>query len=356
MPLSLAFILSVVLTVAVRKAALRYKILDYPGGDRKIHQKPIPLLGGLAIFLSFFIIVLYYAFFTDNILDGIRLKNLIGVLIASAVIMIGGFLDDKYNLKPKYQIIWPILAVIIVIAGGLGVTDITNPFGGVFELDQWKFVLFWYQGTPAQVFILADVFTMVWLLGLMYTTKFLDGLDGLTTGVSAIAALIIFFLANTEKFFQPPMAYLAIIFFGAGLGFLIFNFHPAKIFLGEGGSLWTGFMLGVLSIIAGSKVMTTILVMGIPILDVVWVVARRTFWEKKLPTKADKKHFHYRLLDVGLSHRQAVLSLYVIALVFGLLTLFLPSLWKLIAWLILIVLMVISGSFVVVRYKKILKP
>lgn len=356
MPLCTAFVLAIFFTLIVKAIAWKFKIVDYPRGERKIHQTPIPLLGGLAIFFSFFIVLGYYAFFTDNIIDGIRLKNLIGFFIASSIIMVGGILDDQFNLKPKYQIIWPILAVFIVIASGIGVTKITNPFGGVFHLDQYKFVLFWHNDIPAQVTILADLFTFFWLMGMMYTTKFLDGLDGLVSGITAIGALVIFFLANTNMYFQPEVAFLAIIYVGAALGFLIFNFHPAKIFLGEGGSLLTGFILGILAIIAGSKVITAVLIMGIPILDVLWVILRRIFFEKKSPFVADRKHLHFRLLDIGFSQRQAVMFLYSLAFIFGLATLFLQSMGKLIALIVLLVLMIVLGGVVVIfKHKELYK-
>ena len=352
LPLLFSFLLVIVLTFFVKWLAKKLKIIDYPAIDRKIHKKPTPLLGGLAIFLSFFIIVFLYAYLTDDLVGAnIKLKFIWGIFIAGLLLMIGGFLDDKYNLKSHKQIIWPLLAVMVVILSGIGIKVITNPFGGVFHLDTYQFILFWFEGTAYKVTILADIFTFVWLMGMMYTTKFLDGLDGLVSGITAIGSIVIFFFAIVTKFYQPDTALLAIILTGCCLGFLIFNFHPAKIFLGEGGSLFTGFMLGILAIIAGSKIATALLIMGIPILDVAWVIVRR-LWYKISPFKtADKKHLHFRLLDVGFSHRSAVIFLYFLTALFGITTLFLQSKQKLIALGILFLVMIILAVTLVVSYR-----
>jgi UDP-GlcNAc:undecaprenyl-phosphate GlcNAc-1-phosphate transferase len=197
---------------------------------------------------------------------------------------------------------------------------------------------------------MADFLTFIWLMGMMYTTKLLDGLDGLVSGITIIGALIIAAISLNKVVAQPNTALIAIILAGAFLGFLIFNFHPAKIFLGEGGSLFAGLMLGVLAIISGSKIATTLLIVGIPILDVLWVIGRRVFTRKPLGL-ADKKHLHFRLLDVGFSHRQAVIFLYVLTALFGVAALFLQTFQKLIALIILSLVMLILASALVIMYK-----
>ncbi len=356
LPFILSFGVAVILTLLVRKMALRIKVVDRPQKfpERKIHSRSIPLLGGLAIFISIVLVTGYYALFTDRLIGGYMLpKYLVGMLIAGGLLMLGGFLDDKYDLKPQHQIIWPIIASLAVIGSGIGITYITNPFGGVFYLDEVKIYLFSYQAIPYYITLFADLFAFFWLMGMMYTTKFLDGLDGLVGGITTIGALILFFLSLNQEVAQPETALLAIIVAGAMAGFLMFNFYPAKIFLGEGGSLFAGFILGVLSIISGAKIATALLILGIPILDVVWVIIRRVFFEKKSPFKtADKKHLHFRLLDIGWSHRTAVLFLYVISLLFGITALFLKTQQKLIALAVLLGIMVLLGVFVIYRFKK----
>jgi UDP-GlcNAc:undecaprenyl-phosphate GlcNAc-1-phosphate transferase len=349
-----AFVLSVILTKIVMKLALKLKVVDQPNQERKIHPKPIPLLGGVAIFLSFSLVVIYYSFISGDILTKYYLpKYIIGFLLSGAVLMIGGFLDDKYNLKPAQQIIFPIIACLIVIASGVGIHFITNPFGGIIRLDQPKFEILRISGLPYRLAPWADLFALLWLLGMMYTTKFLDGLDGLVSGITTIGALVIFFLSFNPIVAQPQTALIAIILAGSCLGFLIFNFQPAKIFLGEGGSLFTGFALGVIAIAAGGKIATALLIMGIPILDVLWVILRRLFWEGKSPFKsADKKHLHFRLLDIGFSQRQAVLFLYFLTIFFGLSALFLQSLGKFYALVTLVAIMFVLASILVCLYKR----
>jgi UDP-GlcNAc:undecaprenyl-phosphate GlcNAc-1-phosphate transferase len=348
--LILSFAVTWVVTWLVKKMAVHFNIIDYPNEPRKIHKKPTPLLGGVAIFVGFFIVLGILTFATPYILDtSLKLKHLIGLFVGGLILMIGGALDDKWNLKPSRQIIFPILAAIAVIASGIGVRQITNPFGGVINLVELEKVLFWWRGVGYRITLPADLFTFIWLLGMIYTTKFLDGLDGLVSGITAIGALMIFFLTTMTKWFQPEVGMISIIATGAFLGFLIWNWHPAKIFLGTSGSTFAGFLLGTLAIISGGKIATALLVLGIPILDVVWVILRRIFYEKKSPTQADSKHLHFRLLDLGFSHRGAVLFLYSISLIFGLATLFLQSREKLIALSVLFGMMVILAFILIKR-------
>jgi len=347
----IAFLLSVILTLAVKKIAIKLNIVDLPDFQRKIHKTPIPLLGGVAVFLSFVLVLVYFSFFTNLVFWGFILpKHILGIIIASFIIIFGGALDDKYNLKPKYQFIFPILAALVVIASGIGINHIRNPFGGIISFKNWDFILFYFQGWPYKITLLADLFTFIWLLGMMYTTKLLDGLDGLVSGITVIASLIIFGIAMSKNVAQYNTALIALILAGAFLGFLIFNFNPAKIFLGEGGSLFAGLILGILAVLSGSKVATTLLIMGIPILDVSWVIIRRLFSSKKI-SMADRKHLHFRLLDIGLSQKQAVIFLYCLTALFGSLALFLQSFGKLIALIILFVVMLLLAGVLVIIYK-----
>ncbi len=349
--LFLSFIVSFCFVSLIKYVSFRWNILDRPSSDRKIHKEPIPLLGGMAVFLSLTLAVAGILFLQPELIVGeyISPKALVGLLIGGALLMLGGFLDDKYILKPSRQIVWPILAAIAAVAAGIGIPYITNPFGGTFDLTRYEWVLFWQNGIAYKLTLLADLFTFVWLMGMMYTTKFLDGLDGLVTGVTLIGSLIIFILSLTPQVHQPETALLALLLAGACAGFLVWNWHPAKIFLGEGGSLFLGFMLGSLAIISGSKVATTLLIVGLPILDVLWVIVRRIFIEKKSPFSGDRKHFHHRLLDAGFSHRGAVIFLCIITALFGASAIFLQTEQRLLAFLVLIILMVILSVAVVTR-------
>ncbi|MFH1597493.1 MAG: MraY family glycosyltransferase [Patescibacteria group bacterium] len=355
LPFGLGVVFAVIFTLVIKKVANQWQIVDRPETDpaRKIQDKPTPLLGGLAIYLAFLVVILIYALGTDRLFGGYFLpKHLAGLLLAGFFIMIGGFLDDRFDLKPKKQIIWPLLAALSIIAAGIGISYVTNPLGGTLYLDQIKIKLFSLGDTPYNFILWADIFALLWLLGMMYTTKFLDGLDGLVAGISTIGAFIIFLLSLNQEVAQPETALISIIFAGAALGFLFFNWHRAKIFLGEGGSLFCGFMLGILAIISGAKIATALLIVGIPILDVIWVVIRRLFLERKSPFFGDSKHLHFRLLDAGLSHRGAVLLLYLLTIMFGISALILKGQWKLYSLLILAGVMIIMAIVLVLAYRR----
>ena len=317
----LSLVLSVVFTLVVKRLALKFNIVDQPDFNRKIHTKPIPLMGGLAIFLAFFIALF---FFRDYLVIGnLTYEHWLGFFIGAIFLLIGGLLDDKYNLPPKLQIIWPILSAISVIVGGVNIEKISNPLGGFIGFS----------------FGVSAVIIFLWLLGITYTTKLLDGLDGLATGVSAIGGLIIFLFTISDKYFQPDIAVVSLIFFCVLIGFLIFNFNPAKIFLGESGSLLIGYILGVLAIISGGKIAVALLVIGLPALDVLWTIIRRTLSGKNPFRSSDRKHLHHRLIDAGLNQKQAVLFFYGVSTFFGISGLFLQSLGKFWALLILVILM-----------------
>jgi len=321
-PALVAFALALVFTYITSKLALKWKVVDSPDNFRKIHKKPIPLLGGLAIFLSFLIVIL--ASLGQLTASTLQYHHWLGVLLGGLVLMIGGFGDDKYNFKPGYQIIFPILASLCVVLGGVEISKVTNPGGGVIYI-------------PA---LISALLIALWLMGMMYTTKLLDGVDGLVSGVSAIGSLIIFLFTITTRYYQPDIALAAIILAGSILGFWVFNFHPARIFLGEGGSLFLGYILGVLAIISGGKIAIALLIMGVPILDVLWVIVRRTAQGKNPFKFADRKHLHHRLLDAGLNQWQIVLVFYSLSAAFGLSGLFLQSKGKILILIFLFIAMV----------------
>jgi UDP-GlcNAc:undecaprenyl-phosphate GlcNAc-1-phosphate transferase len=192
--------------------------------------------------------------------------------------------------------------------------------------------------------LFADLFAFVWLFGMMFTTKFLDGLDGLVAGIVTIAAVVMYLVSLQPQWYDPQVAMLSIIFAGTCLGFLIWNFNPAKIFLGEGGSLMTGFILGCLAIISKSKIAVTFMVVGIPMIDVIRVIIIRL--RKGKPVyMGDREHLHYRLLESGLSHRQSVLLLYAISSLFGMIALFLQTERQFIALAFLFILMLLIGMW-----------
>ena len=336
------FALSVFFVPLVIKFAYKFNVVDNPQtAERKIHTKLTPLMGGTAIFMAVWILVLVFNYFHLANFSKIPDSYLWGVFIGSALIIIGGFLDDKYNLKPWQQIIWPIAAAICVLVSGIRITYITNPIGDINSA-----IIFF---TP----IIGIIVSFFWLMGMMYTAKFLDGLDGLLSGISAIASLSIFFVSMRWDVAMSATGMWALILFGALMGFLLFNWTPAKIFLGEGGSVFLGFMLGVLSIISGSKIITTLLVIGIPALDVLWVIIQRLAHKESPFSHADRKHLHYKLVDYGFSKRGAVIFLYLVSLVFALVALVGDGGFsKLIGLVSLIVVMIILLALIYFKTRK----
>lgn len=332
----IAFVFSVLCTPFISFLMKRNGIIDRPKTEkRKIHKKDIPLGGGIAIFIACFV-SLALALYAGHIGHEVNILKIQGIFLGAIVLMIGGILDDKYRLRPIIQIIFPLLASIIAIRFGIGLQSITNPTGGVLLLNQIQISL---DGLGHWL-VLADTLVFFWLMGMMYTTKLLDGMDGLATGIVFIGTMMVFFITQQEKWFQPEVSIFSLIFAGSCLGFLVWNFHPAKIFLGEGGSLLIGYMLGILAIISGSKIATTLLVMGLPMLDVARVIIRR-FQKRKSIFLGDSEHLHFRLLEAGIGHRDTVLLLYSIAFIFGISTLFLQTEQKVVALCFLFVLMLL---------------
>lgn len=335
----LAFFLSIALTPLVAKLAQRFGAVNVPKGQAKqLHVRPIPQMGGLAIFVAL-VVVLLFALSRTTILESglVGFVQYRGFLLGGLLLILGGALDDKYDLPPRLTFLFPVVAAVVAVASGIGVSKVSNPF----------------SSSPFEIAgALSQIITFVWLLVVMYTTKFLDGLDGLATGVSSIGALMMMCLALTTAYFQPDAVVFASICLGAMLGFLVWNVHPAKIFLGEGGSTLVGFIVGVLAVIGGGKLGTALLVLSIPFLDVIWVVTRRIFVEHHSPVKGDRKHLHHRLLDLGLTQRQVMLLYCAIAGAVGLVGLFLQSKQKVILFAIIALGMIITAVLLVARERK----
>ncbi|MBT4349901.1 undecaprenyl/decaprenyl-phosphate alpha-N-acetylglucosaminyl 1-phosphate transferase [bacterium] len=340
-----SFIVSLVLTKLVIKIARRFNILDNPElAERKIHQRSIPLLGGAAIYATLLIIIIYLWSQGQLLDDRMSASLIVSFLLAGFVLLVNGFLDDKYSWPAKYTIWGPIIAAIIMLIGGLKIGYITNWQGGVLYLDQ----LFGSFINLSNILI--ALLTFVWLLGMTYTTKFLDGIDGLASGIGLIASLVIFIVSLSWDVVGSTTSLLALALAGACLGFLVWNWHPAKIFLGESGSTLIGFTLGVLAVISGSKIATALLVMGLPILDALWVIIWRL--KRRQPIwRGDSQHLHFRLLSVGLSQRQVVLFIGFVSLLFGLVSIFFTTKAKLSALIFLFILMFILTGWLKFKLK-----
>lgn len=316
-PLIISALIVFGLTYYIKLLAVHFKIFDWPA-PRKIHSKPIPRLGGVAIIIAFLILIVGYSFASHRLnFSGFQIlvfdKRLVGLIIGLLVLGISGIIDDVRGMRPLSKLFWQIVAAVVMIAFGLSISYLRLPFGEHLNLNTIQIPISVF-GHGFNIFLWGDLLTIFWIVLLINTFNFLDGLDGLCSGIATITCGVIFFLSIALG--QDANALLAVLIAGVALGFLPWNFNPARIFLGDAGSQSIGFLIAVLSIISGGKLATAFLVLGIPVLDVGWVVLRRLS-SGVSPFSADKKHLHHRLLTAGLSQKQAVIALYLIAIVFG---------------------------------------
>lgn len=326
------------LVPVVLRLARKYNIVDQPDATRKLNFRRVPLLGGLAVFAAIVVSVSIFVWLGSSTAHVLPLKFWLGLLSGGLVLMLGGYLDDRYTLRAWQAIVAPSIASLIVIFCGIGVglSGLASPFGGQIPLD------FPVLGLQASY-----IFVFLWMMGMIYTTKFLDGVDGLASGIGVIASVAMFFVSLTPKVNQPVSAVIAVIIAGSLLGFWFYNKAPAKIYLGESGSLFIGYCLGALAVLLGAKTATAMLVMGLPILDVAWVIISR-LRAGQSPFRADRRHLHFRLQDVGLSAKQTTWVYFAFAVVFGGVALFLQSRGKGIALGILLLCFI--GIFIAIRY------
>ncbi|NDJ52922.1 MAG: undecaprenyl/decaprenyl-phosphate alpha-N-acetylglucosaminyl 1-phosphate transferase [Chloroflexi bacterium] len=327
----LAFGLALIVTPLAIRLGNQQGLIAEPGGRRK-HGRPVVQTGAIPIYVAFVGSVLvsqllvvngpassegFASWFQVMRFDPKEVIRLSGLLLGGTVIFVIGLIDDRYELPPVTLYVSQIFAGAIAIAFLIIIESINNPLTGL-QTDRFPYIV-------------TVTATLFWLGLMINTVNWLDGADGLATGVTAIACLILFIHAAFQL--NPPqhsVAILPVALLGATLGFLPFNFAPARIFLGSGAHL-LGFFLGVLSIIGGAKMASILLVMGLPLLDVAWQIVRRLS-EGKNPAFGDRGHLHFRLEELGLSHQQIAWGYYVFCASFGALALLIPSrLYKLIA-------------------------
>lgn len=224
--------------------------------------------------------------------------ELYGIIIVTIGIMLFGLWDDLVELHWKIQLFFQIAISLFIFLTGVRIYYITNPFsGGILNLDTG-------MGILVSVFLV-----IIWIMWVVNAINWVDGADGLSGGITFISALTIFFLSLKSEVNQPPVAIIAAIVAGVSLGFLIFNFYPSRVLAGTTGSMFMGFILAVLSIFAGTKIATALVVMAIPIVDSIWVIKER-FKNKQSIFFPDKNHLHYKLLDLGWSQRKIALYYY----------------------------------------------
>lgn len=334
----LALAVSLLLTPIASAVSERYNIIVDKPRNRRKHAAPISKLGGLAIFGGFMI-----AAFAAQLLDVPRFdpKEVIrfaGLMVGGVYIFVVGLLDDWFELGPVQLYIAQIIAAAIAVLFQIFIESVSNPITGQ-QIDGWSYVV-------------TVTLSLFWIGLMMNTVNFLDGLDGLAGGVALIAGLMLF-VHSAFILRQTSVSLLMLALMGASLGFLLYNFNPARIFMGSNGAYFLGYALGTLSIIGGAKMATILLVMGLPLMDVAWQVVNR-LRQGRNPLHGDRGHIHYRLLDAGImNQRQIVLVYYCFCAFFGILALVIDEqLFKLLA-LAVMFLLISLGFALLTRLNKV---
>ena len=324
----ISYLLGVFIVPLVIAVSKRQGLVDMPN-ERKIHSKPISRLGGVAIWsstiLTFFALILlsYYPFGS----------YLSGILLGSSLMFFLGLVDDIYQLNAKFKFIIQFIIATIVFLLGIQINDLFNPFGDPIHLN----------------YIISYIVTVLWLVGISNAVNFIDGVDGLAGSIITISAVTLGFI-STSISPNAISALIAFILAGAVLAFLTYNFHPAKIFMGDSGALFCGFLLATLSItgvIEGSSIGIGVpmFILAIPIIDITFSSSRRIL-KGVSPFKADAEHIHHKLLHAGFSQNQIVLILVIAALCFGLLAAVLMKIslskYGLYALIILVIMLILS--------------
>ncbi len=321
--LGVSALISFLSTPIVKKMAFKVGAVDVPKDDRRMHDHPIPRLGGLAIALAFLLTVFLFAQ-----LD----KQLEGILLGAIVILVLGILDDCLTLKALPKFFVQIFAAVIVVAHGCTVQYLTNPFSRV-------------PGATIDLGIFAAPLTVLWIVTITNAVNFIDGLDGLAVGVSSISCTSMLVIALVVA--EDNVAVIMAALLGACLGFIPYNFNPAKIFMGDTGSTFLGFVLATMSIQGLFKLYAVIsfavpfIILGVPFFDICFAVLRR-LWRHQNPMTADRGHFHHRLIDMGFSQKQSVAITYTLTGILGLAAVLLASSGGAKAMIVVCSIMVVS--------------
>ncbi|THF73121.1 undecaprenyl/decaprenyl-phosphate alpha-N-acetylglucosaminyl 1-phosphate transferase [Cohnella fermenti] len=302
---ALAMGIALALTPLVKKFAVKVGAMDVPD-HRKVHTQIMPRMGGLAIYAAFTVtILLFLPWLPDSMLSSYDKNLIMGMLVGGTVIVLLGAMDDRFQLNAKLKFLVQIAAACIVVFGyDIKINLVNIPFGSAMQpMADWI-------GIPLTIF---------WIVGVTNAINLIDGLDGLAAGVSGIAIATILVMAAIMG--QGSVILLSAVLLGGIVGFLHYNFHPAKIFMGDSGSLFLGFALANLSMLGFKQItivsfVVPILIIGVPLSDTFFAIIRRLV-NKKPIFAPDKGHLHHRLQQLGFSHRKTVLIIYGIAAFFG---------------------------------------
>ncbi|OGH17757.1 MAG: hypothetical protein A2868_02100 [Candidatus Levybacteria bacterium RIFCSPHIGHO2_01_FULL_40_15b] len=331
-PFAAAFFISMVLTPFTISFARKFKLVDDPKTHKHpavIHKKPLPRAGGIPIFFA--IILAMILFLPDD-------KIFLSIITAGALVVIIGILDDKYDLSPYVRFLGNFICAAIIVFSGVEIPFITNPLGGILSFTNFSFSFLSITFTSSTLLAIAWI---VWVMNMLNWSK---GVDGQMPGIAVVSAVIIgiaslrFPIITQNNIYTSQLSFITA---GASLGFLFYNFYPAKIFPGYSATI-LGFMLGVVSIMSSVKLATAILVMGVPAADALFTITRRIL-SRKSPFWHDKGHLHHLLLAQGLSQRVIALFYWLMSLLLGFFALNLSSRGKLFA---IILVVVFVGAFI----------
>ena len=323
---AIAGLLAFALTPLIRRIAERFDMIDQPD-HRRVNTLPVPRGGGVAVAVAAIVAMLVFLVLnqgsgTLRAPASIGTMELVALLGGGALAAIVGALDDYLQLRARWQLGGQVLLAGLAVALGATPEAITNPFGGSFDTEG----------------LIGIAFAFVWILGMINSINFIDGLDGLSSGIGLIAAVTLGLISLTTAdtpVGQPFVAVLCFALAGALLGFLKWNFHPAAIFAGTSGVMFVGYTLALLSILGVAKVAVALLVLGVPIIDTFWIIVRRLAAHRS-PFTPDRGHIHHRLLDLGLSHKQTVFVIYGICVLLGVLSLVLSVSQQVVAFIVVL--------------------
>lgn len=341
LPFAVAFLICVLLVPLTIKIANRFGFVDNPKIHKHpavIHKTTLPRAGGLPIYIATVAGILLFVPVTQKIA---------GVILGGLFLILIGLLDDKYDIGSPLKLLGQVVASLIVIGGGVGINFIPNPLSAilgqgyeVFRLDAIR-LSFDFFG-PHSILLLADLAALFWIVWVVNMMNFSSGVDGQMPLIALTALLVIFAAAQRLTGTDPhqiAVSNLALIGAGATLGFLMFNFYPAKIFPGDSGSYFLGFLVAVCAILSGAKVGAAILVMAVPLTDGVLTIIRRIV-SGKSPFKGDRQHLQHQLMKLGWGQRRIALFYFFACVILGALALSLHTVEKLFAGFVVIIIIV----------------
>lgn len=312
-PFLTAFFLVILCIAVLQMVFWRWRLPESRRGARHIHPKKTLRFGGIALVVSFL-----GTLFTNNYV--VLTMSWWGLIAVSILILAIGLWDDIRELSWRVQLMVQVVAGSVAFVFGIRLVSIANPFGKAVFLDSGLLI------------VVSFIITVFWILAVMNALNWADGVDGLCGGVAFIGFITIFFLSMRPEVNQPPVAILSLALAGASLGFLAFNFYPARIFAGTSGSWFLGFMLAVLALFSGTKIATAVLVLSLPLLDALWVIFDR-FHSGVSIFAPDQRHLHHRLRKIGWSSHAITLFFYSATLLIAVIALHANALEKILTFL-----------------------